>query len=114
VGTDSYGQTGYHYRYIYDAQNRRVAKYYVFVADPGGAMLQNRDAKLYCAATGWLRGEGVNPYVGAPVRGGAPVRSSRFSGPVRSIQSGDTILNRQSGIAIVASGEAILKTVTIS
>jgi hypothetical protein len=60
------------WRYIYDAQNRRVAKYYVHYHEY--AMLRDREAKLYCAADAWMRGEGTNPYLGAAVR------SSRFSG----------------------------------
>jgi RHS repeat-associated protein len=69
----------YFWRYIYDAQNRRVAKYYIYHEEPPEAMLWDRAAKLYCAASArsagfsllasaWTRGEGVNPYLGAPVR----------------------------------------------
>jgi len=65
--------------YVYNAQNRRVAKYYIYYEEPPEAMLRDREAKLYCAAGArsagfsllagaWTRGEGVNPYVGAPVR----------------------------------------------
>ena len=49
VGAEGCGPLGYHYRYIYDAQNRRVAKYYIYYEEPE-AMLQDREAKLYCAA----------------------------------------------------------------
>jgi len=67
---------GYFRRYVYDAQNRRAAKYYVFLPNTE-AMLRDRAAKLYCAAVrsagfspsalAWMRGEGINPYLGAPV-----------------------------------------------
>jgi hypothetical protein len=65
-------------------------------------MLRDREAKLYCAGSGWTGGGGVNPFVGAQVRSagfspslnafttestedtetvrGGDVRSSRFSG----------------------------------
>ena len=88
VGAEGCGPLGYHYRYIYDAQNRRVAKYYIYYEEPE-AMLQDPEAKLYCAAGfrsggvpapesarsagfsllagAWTHGEGVNPYLGAAV-----------------------------------------------
>lgn len=45
------------WRYVYDAENRRVAKYFVHY-EGGGAMPRDGEAKLYCAGSGWTRGEG--------------------------------------------------------
>jgi RHS repeat-associated protein len=108
VGAEGCGPLGYHYRYIYDAQNRRVAKYYIYYEEPE-AMLQDPEAKLYCAAGfrsggvpapesarsagfsllagAWTHGEGVNPYVGAQVHeSSAPVPES--SAPARESSAG--------------------------
>ena len=47
-------------------------------------MLRDREAKLYCAGSGWTRREGVNPFVGAQVR------SAGFSRPVNTLTTEST------------------------